>query len=311
MVRRLLFLLGFVVVVTAVPARGQNFFEALADAIDAAADEGGGGDYYYEYEYQQPNRPNWNNQNQNWNNPNWNNNNYVRPTYPQQQKIWNGSYWEIVPVNPAPGRVVYPQTTVVPSTTVYPSTTISPATTITSAAVAANTLPYKGPGVTIKLEAEEGGSVTYLVDNKENATIQAGQQQTLTTKGRYEIRFSRGTAGDGRSFGEARYTLTEGNYSFKVTDKGWELLRDKEQPALVTTQAPATSPSGIKTNSLPPKTAPTATPATTPVPAAPAANAIPAAPAAAPAANVIPAAPAAAPAAVPPAPAAPPAATAG
>lgn len=256
MVRRSLFLIGFVVVAGAVPARGEDFFEALGNAIEAAANEGG---YYGDYEHEEYTHGRWPvgrpAQSQYW--PQ----NRVEQSF-QFKRVWNGNSWEYVPIGAAsstslaPGTNVYPPANVVHpnSSVVYPSTVVSPATTVTSAAVTANTLPYKGPGVTIKLEESEGGAVTYLVDGRESATIHAGHQQTLTTKGRYEVRFSRGVAPDGRSFGEARYTLTEGNYSFKVTDKGWELLRDKQQPAL----ASASSPSGIKTNALPPKTAPDA-----------------------------------------------------
>lgn len=137
----------------------------------------------------------------------------------------------------------------------YPSPTyVTPAPTVVVTPVPQNTLPYTGPGVTITLEQAEGGAVAYTLDGRETATIQAGQEQTLASKGSYEIRFSRGRMQDGRDFGQARYTITEGRYHFKVTDRGWELFRDKEQPNLVTTQ-PA-SPSGIRTNVLPPRTQP-------------------------------------------------------
>lgn len=140
-----------------------------------------------------------------------------------------------------------------PSYPTYPSSIyVSPSTPVITAPVVQNALPYAGPGVTIMLEQQEGGAVAYTIDGRESATIQAGQAQTLTSKGRYEIRFSRGRSEDGREYGEARYTITEGNYHFKVTDRGWELFRDKDQPNLVTTQP--TSPSGIRTNVLPPRT---------------------------------------------------------
>ena len=110
-----------------------------------------------------------------------------------------------------------------------------------STVISVNRLPYRGPGVTIVLEEDVGGSVHYLIDGKELSTIQAGQEQTLTAKGSFEIRFSRGLLDDGRDLGEARYTVTEGNYHFVVSDKGWELYRDREQPNLVTTRGGATS----------------------------------------------------------------------
>lgn len=254
-----LLLLGFMLAAGAVPARAEDSFEALGNAIDASA-EGSG--YYGDYESEEHTQGRWPvgmpAPPQYW--PE----NQVEQSF-QFKKVWNGSSWEYVPIGAASSTSLDPRPTVYPpvnvvhpnSSVVYPSTVVSPATTVTSVAVTANTLPYKGPGVTIRLEESEGGSVTYLVDGKESATILAGQQQTLTAKGRYEVRFSRGMDSDGRSFGEARYTITEGNYSFQVTDKGWELFRDKDQPALPT--ARASSPSGIRTNALPRKTSPGAT----------------------------------------------------
>ncbi|MFM9058097.1 MAG: hypothetical protein ACKOSQ_03030 [Planctomycetaceae bacterium] len=145
-----------------------------------------------------------------------------------------------------------------PSYPTYPSYSspiyVSPSTPVTAAPVMQNALPYTGPGVTIVLEQQEGGAVAYTIDGRESATIQAGQAQTLTSKGKYEIRFSRGRTEDGREFGEARYTITEGNYHFKVTDRGWELFRDKDQPNIVTT--PSATPAGIRTNVLPSRTPP-------------------------------------------------------
>jgi hypothetical protein len=133
----------------------------------------------------------------------------------------------------------------------------SAARAVSAAPVKENSLPYKGPGVSISLDMNTGGSVTYLIDGVEEATIEAGQQQTLSKKGKYEIRFSRGRGEDGTNFGEARYTITEGEYSFSVTDKGWELQREKD-PTPTAVAAP--SPSGLKTNALPPKTSATKTP---------------------------------------------------
>lgn len=128
----------------------------------------------------------------------------------------------------------------------------SPYVVSTVPTVAANTVPYAGPGVTIMLEEDVGGSVTYLVDGRESATIQAGQQQTLSTKGRFEVRFSRGRDADGRDYGEARYTVTEGNYHFVVTDKGWELFRDPGQPDILTTPIQPQSTVTYQTATPPP-----------------------------------------------------------
>jgi hypothetical protein len=124
------------------------------------------------------------------------------------------------------------------------------ASVVSSPAVKENSLPYKGPGVTIRLTKETGGNVAYLIDGVEEATIEAGQEQTLTKKGKYEIRFSRGRSPEGKDFGQARYTITEGAYDFEVTEKGWELRRDKDSSP---TASASLSPSGLKTNALPSK----------------------------------------------------------
>jgi len=48
----------------------------------------------------------------------------------------------------------------------------------------------------------------------------------LDVKGSYVVRYSRGVTPDGRSFGESRYTITEGRYRFELTATGWELYRE-------------------------------------------------------------------------------------
>lgn len=130
------------------------------------------------------------------------------------------------------------------------SPSVSSERVVSSLAVKENSLPYKGPGVKIALQAEVGGEVTFVIDGHEESTIQAGTEQTLTKKGKYEIRFSRGRSPEGKDYGLARYTITEGTYNFEVTENGWDLLRDKDVPTNVTS---ATSPSGIKTNVIPAK----------------------------------------------------------
>jgi len=132
------------------------------------------------------------------------------------------------------------------------SPTVSSERVTSSKSVKENSLPYKGPGVNIRLTTDTGGSVAYIIDGVEEGSIEAGQEQTLTKKGKYEIRFSRGRSPEGTDFGQARYTISEGNYVFEVTEKGWDLLRDKNsQPTASTTP----SQSGIKTNALPSKAA--------------------------------------------------------
>ena len=115
-------------------------------------------------------------------------------------------------------------------------------------------MPYKGRGVKIILPRDVGGSVSYLVDGLQSAEIQAGQEQLLSKKGSYEIRFSRGENDEGRDFGNARYTLTEGTYRFAVTANGWDLYRERDaDPA---SEAPQLPPNTIKKNSLPPAALP-------------------------------------------------------
>lgn len=225
MSRRLLIVLGLACPLCSVgPAHGQGLLDEIADAIDEAMMDGGY-DYEYDYEYYQPgpSRPSWN-QNQSY----------------QYQRVWNGSSWVLVPTQGASSTYIQPGA-------VYPQATVAPPTVVVP-----NALPYRGPGVTIKLEKDQGGPVSYLIDGRETATIQAGQQQALTTKGKYEVRFSRGRSPDGRDLGEARYTITEGAYHFAVTDKGWELFRDQSSGTFGGAVQP-TSPSGLTTNALPAK----------------------------------------------------------
>ncbi len=85
---------------------------------------------------------------------------------------------------------------------------------------------YRGPGVAIRLPKEARSVVNYLVDESEAAAIRPGEQQVLEEKGTYVVRYSRGVTADGRSFGESRYTITEGRYRFELTPTGWELYRE-------------------------------------------------------------------------------------
>lgn len=97
-----------------------------------------------------------------------------------------------------------------------------------SASAPVNRLPYNGPGVLIRLPRTIPGEVNYLVDDSEHLIVHSGENQLLRLKGSYEVRFSRGVTGEGRSYGEARYTITEGVYRFDVSANGWELYREGE-----------------------------------------------------------------------------------
>ena len=87
---------------------------------------------------------------------------------------------------------------------------------------------YDGPGVTIRLPKDSRSVVNYLVDEVESNAIRPGEQQVLDSKGSYIVRYSRGVTADGRSFGESRYTITEGLYRFELTATGWELYRESD-----------------------------------------------------------------------------------
>ena len=97
-----------------------------------------------------------------------------------------------------------------------------------SATAPVNKLPYNGPGVLVRLPRTIAGEVNYLVDDSEHLIVHSGEDQLLRLKGSYEVRFSRGVTSEGRSYGEARYTITEGVYRFDVSANGWELYREGE-----------------------------------------------------------------------------------
>ncbi len=118
-----------------------------------------------------------------------------------------------------------------------------------------NTVPYTGQGVRILMPREINATVNYLVDDKQVGQIRTGEEQLLSGRDKYEIRFSRGASADGRDLGIARYSLTEGTYRFAVTEKGWDLFRERD-----TEQAPVLAPALNqlpKANTLPAVPAPT------------------------------------------------------
>ena len=75
--------------------------------------------------------------------------------------------------------------------------------------------------VVLMNDPDSGGEVSYNLSGFAY-TIQPGNLQTLTTRPSWVIAFDRG--GD---FGQARYTLTKGTYTFSPTEKGWELVETK------------------------------------------------------------------------------------
>jgi len=102
----------------------------------------------------------------------------------------------------------------------------TPVTPASATAFVPEPVGYDGPGVAIRLPRDARSVVNYLVDDVEANAIRPGEQQVLDVKGSYVVRYSRGVTPDGRSFGESRYTITEGRYRFELTATGWELYRE-------------------------------------------------------------------------------------
>ncbi len=113
-----------------------------------------------------------------------------------------------------------------PSAALTPRSSLPP-----TPALPSNQLPYKGPGVVIRLPLDSPAQVHYLVDDLDHLVIRTGEEQTLRLKGEYVIHFSRGDNPKGGTFGEAHYRVYEGIYNFEVTDKGWKLYRVSDIPA--------------------------------------------------------------------------------
>ena len=135
-----------------------------------------------------------------------------------------------------------------------------------------------GLPIRIANPAANTATLSYVL-NGTTYSIAPGYSQDLTLDRPWVITFSRGG-----TFGEARYGLESGLYSFAKTDHGWELYHGAlAQPAVVpapvnppVSPAPTTATSGTlapppapvptpATPAPPPSPAPT-TPATTPAP---------------------------------------------
>lgn len=81
-------------------------------------------------------------------------------------------------------------------------------------------------GVLMRNPKESGGTIHYTVDGSRHS-MQVGQSQKLSGSKSRIIAFDRGG-----SFGQAKYTLSEGAYIFAVTEKGWELKQQSFQVTL-------------------------------------------------------------------------------
>jgi len=70
-----------------------------------------------------------------------------------------------------------------------------------------------------------GATLNFTVDGA-RCELAPGMRQELSSPQTRLIEFDRGG-----SFGQARYTLSEGLYSFAATDKGWDLIQAAYRPA--------------------------------------------------------------------------------
>ena len=114
---------------------------------------------------------------------------------------------------------------------------------------------FSGLPIKITNPATSGVTLSYTL-NGVAYSIAPGHSQDLILDRSWVINFSRG-----RNFGEARYGLESGLYSFAPTDHGWELYHGTiAQPSVAPT--PSNTP---PMNPTPPAAMP-ATPAPPPVP---------------------------------------------
>ena len=72
--------------------------------------------------------------------------------------------------------------------------------------------------------AERDVPVAFLVDSRE-IELADGQSHSLRGDKQRIVEFDRG--GD---FGTARYAVTDGQYEFIITDRGWDMVRKKSAP---------------------------------------------------------------------------------
>lgn len=98
-----------------------------------------------------------------------------------------------------------------------------------------------GKPIKIVSPKENVAQIRYSL-NEHNYTIEPGQTQNLTNDRDWIISFDRGLGN-----GMVEYTLASGTYRFTMTDKGWEVYRDKDAVA------PATPPTPMPPAPVPPK----------------------------------------------------------
>jgi hypothetical protein len=118
---------------------------------------------------------------------------YGRPGYGYNDGYYNGGYY---------AQPSYSQPTYVQPSTQYASAR------------------YEGPGVAIHNSTK--APIHFALENGRNLTVNPGETQRLMDRGQFVVSFDRGG-----EFGNARYTLVEGEYSFTPTDRGLELYRQQ------------------------------------------------------------------------------------
>lgn len=89
---------------------------------------------------------------------------------------------------------------------------------------AANTASAPAISVTIRNQDSSGLSINYTVNGTPYSTAN-GSVQTLDVPARAQIAFDRGGA-----FGATRYTLAAGLYDFQITERGWDLYKQRPTP---------------------------------------------------------------------------------
>jgi hypothetical protein len=109
---------------------------------------------------------------------------------------------------------------------------------INSAVTTAPSSAAAGDGaITIRNASGARLPVAFLVDGQD-AELADGQVRTFAGLGLRSVRYDRG----GR-YGSTQQELTAGNYEFRITPTGWDLVRQPDVPTLSSTP--------VRANSLP------------------------------------------------------------
>lgn len=120
------------------------------------------------------------------------------------------------------------------------TTVIVPSSTVTATPVPANSWSAgtaSASQITIRNASGSQLPVAFLVDGQD-VELADGQSRTFTGQIRHSIKYDRG----GR-YGSTEQDVTAGNYDFRVTASGWDLVRQPD--------APVVSRTAVRANSLP------------------------------------------------------------